>query len=83
VKLNYLASYLHCPATRYEREVRSAIPESRACGIDLLEPRQFIEKLMTACQTEGIPSRVGHEPAMKQVEPAKFVDLEAVRKITA
>src|SRR5450631_49549 len=58
-----------------------AIHETRACGIRLLEPREFIGNLPIAWSAYGVPSGIRHEPTMKKVEAAQILDVEAAGEI--
>ena len=58
-----------------------AIHELRACGICLLEPRDFIGKPTIAWSEHGIPPGIRHESTMKQVETAQIVDVKTAGEI--
>ena len=69
------------PAARHEQEMGGAIHELRACGIGLLEPREFIGKLTTARPAYRVPPGIRHESTMKQVKTAQFFDVETAGEI--
>src|ERR1700730_8886542 len=53
-----------------------AIHELRARGISLLEPYQFIDKLIIAGRRYRIPPGIWHEATMEQVETSQIFDVE-------
>ena len=69
------------PPARYEQEMGGAIHELRACGICLLEPREFIGKPTIAWSENGIPPGIRHESTMKQVQTTQIVDVETAGEI--
>ena len=69
------------PPARYEQEMGGAIHELRACGICLLEPREFIGKPTIAWSEHGIPPGIRHESTMKQVQTTQIVDVETAGEI--
>ena len=53
-----------------------AIHELRACGISLLEPLEFIDKLTIDERTDRVPPGIWHESTMEQVEASQIFDVE-------
>ena len=71
------------PAARHEQEMGGAIHELRACGIRVLEPREFIGKLTIAWPAYRVPPGIRHESTMKQVEAAQIFDVETAGEIVS
>ena len=60
-------------AARHEHEVSGAFHESGACSVGLLEPLEFIGKLVVHHYGRRVPPRVGREAIMKQVEASQIL----------
>jgi hypothetical protein len=69
------------PAARHEQEMSGAIHELPACGIRLLEPREFFGKLTTAWPAYRVPPGIRHESTMKQVKTAQILDVKTAGEI--
>src|SRR5258708_12870638 len=60
-----------------------AIHELRACGIRVLEPREFIGEPAIAWPAYRVPPGIRHESTMKQVEAAQIFDVETAGEIVS
>ncbi len=60
-----------------------AIHELRACGVRVLEPREFIGKLTIAWPAYRVPSGIRHESTVKEVEAAQIFDVETAGEIVS
>jgi hypothetical protein len=60
-----------------------AIHELRACGISLLEPHQFIDKLTIAERRYRVPPGIWHESTMEQVETPQIFNVETAGEMVS
>jgi hypothetical protein len=66
---------------RHEQKMDSAFHESGACSVGLLEPLEFIVKLVVDRQRCRVPTRVRREAVVKQIEAAQLFDVEMIGEI--
>ena len=71
----------HMSPARHEQEVGGAFHESGPRRIDLLEPIEFVVKLVVNSQGCRIPTRVRREATMENIEAAENLDIEKASKI--
>ncbi len=67
----------------YEQQVGGAIHERRTCGVYHLKPGEFIRQMTIVVRGWQVPSWVGHESGVKQVETAQVLDVEVRREMPA